>query len=64
MLKMTIYTQKCEQKWLEINNRWGGGGGGGGLGSDYDMFLNFISNEIILPKYLEIQWFERHWFLS
>ena len=28
MVKMAIYTQKCEQKWLEINN---GGGGGGGL---------------------------------
>ena len=22
------YTQKCEQKWLENNNRWGGGGDG------------------------------------
>ena len=26
MVKMAIYTQKCEQKWLKINN--GGGGGG------------------------------------
>ena len=27
MVKMAIYTQKCEQKWLKINNRGGGGGG-------------------------------------
>ena len=27
MVKMAIYTQKCEQKWLKINNRVGGGGG-------------------------------------
>ena len=26
MVKMAIYTQKCEHKWLKINNRWGGGG--------------------------------------
>ena len=52
MVKMTIYTQKCEQKWLKINNRgvglkmsWvekiekltmGGGGGGGGGGEEDD----------------------------
>ena len=24
---MAIYTQKCEQKWLKINNRGGGGAG-------------------------------------
>ena len=23
MVKMAIYTQKCEQKWLKINNRGG-----------------------------------------
>ena len=23
MVKMAIYTQKCDQKWLEINNRVG-----------------------------------------
>ena len=23
MVKMVIYNQKCEQKWLEINNRRG-----------------------------------------
>ena len=28
------------------------------------MFLNFISNEIILPTYFAIQGFERHWDLS
>ena len=28
MVKMAIYTQKCEQKWLKINNSgWGGVGG-------------------------------------
>ena len=26
---MVIYSEKCEQNWLKINNRgWGGGGGG------------------------------------
>ena len=25
MVKMAIYIQKCEQKWLKINNRGGGG---------------------------------------
>ena len=24
MVKMAIYTQKCEQKWLKINNKGGG----------------------------------------
>ena len=35
---MVIYSEKCEQNWLKINNRgegggWGGvcGGGGGGI---------------------------------
>ena len=32
MVKMAIYTHKCEQKWLKINNRLGGGGGGEGGG--------------------------------
>ena len=27
MVKMAIYTQKCEQKWLKINNRGAGGVG-------------------------------------
>ena len=27
MVKMAIYTQKCEQKWLKINNNNRGGGG-------------------------------------
>ena len=36
MVKMAIYTHKCEQKWLKVNNRGGGGGGekkwpGGGV---------------------------------
>ena len=26
---MVIYSEKCEQNWLKINNRGGGGGGGG-----------------------------------
>ena len=26
-VKMAICTQKCEQKWLKINNRGGEGGG-------------------------------------
>ena len=25
MVKMAIHTEKCEQKWLKINNRGGGG---------------------------------------
>ena len=29
-----------------------------------NMFLNFISSEMILPTYFEIQGFERHWGLS
>ena len=29
-----------------------------------NMFLNFISSEIIPPTYFEIQGFERHWGLS
>ena len=29
MVKMAIYTQKCEQKWLKINNRAEGGGAKG-----------------------------------
>ena len=29
-----------------------------------NMFLNFISSEIILPTYFVIQGFERHWGLS
>ena len=29
MVKMAIYTHKCEQKWLKINNRGSEGGGGG-----------------------------------
>ena len=50
MVKMAIYIQKCEQKWLKINNRAGGWnkdvlgkkdlkinnwGGGGEEGDDY-----------------------------
>ena len=27
MVKMAMYTQKCEQKWLKINNAGGGGVG-------------------------------------
>ena len=27
MVEMTIYTQKCEQKWLKINDRGGEGVG-------------------------------------
>ena len=26
---MVIYSEKCEQNWLKINNRGGCGGGGG-----------------------------------
>ena len=34
MVKMAIYTQKCEQKWLKINNRAEGGGGEGSCNKD------------------------------
>ena len=37
-MKMAIYTQKCEQKWLRINNRAAGGRGvGGGWGWNKDV---------------------------
>ena len=28
MVKIAIYTQKCQQKWLKINKKRGGGSGG------------------------------------
>ena len=65
MVKMAVYTQKCEQKWLKINNSWGwikdvlggkksknwlGGGDYSGLENSGTMFLLNDQSSKILEK--------------